>query len=342
MSAITDWENIPRQAITRAAQSAATVETIRDICAAAEPVPKLALYDLSENALCLVGIPDTLDNVVEKLRDIVPVTVKEAYSPTLRNLAETINLAPGTYHPLGIPNHPGALSSMLTGGLLGASAGYGVGWLAEKMLPGDWQRRRLRRTLALLGGAMGALPGGVEALMNHAAGRGVGANSLFPDARPVNDRPFPGLRTHPVPAVPSGLHEQLASVPAAGMPKLSDDAFDMTGFSAPGFNVNAFNQTVWQDARVADQISPPAQAALTGAVTAAAVNPYTGRMSPIVTPADMGRLAVGMGSGYVAGSLVGKALGFLMGMPPAAQDRLKNTGIWAGVAKAMLPVLFGG
>lgn len=104
-------------------------------------------------------------------------------------------------------------------------------------------------------------------------------------------------------------------------------------------DVSSFNDTVWNDPRVANRLNPPTQAMLTGFVTGAANLPGKRTSSDVVTPLDMGRMAVGMGSGYASGVLVGKALGALTGMPEPAQDRLKSVGLWAGIAKSLVPSL---
>ena len=51
---------------------------------------------------------------------------------------------------------------------------------------------------------------------------------------------------------------------------------------------------------------------------------------------------MGMGTGYMSGLLVGKALGAMMGMPKDTQDKLKTTGMWAGVIANIIPKAFGG
>ncbi len=81
------------------------------------------------------------------------------------------------------------------------------------------------------------------------------------------------------------------------------------------------------------------QAAASGVVTGAANLP--GKFnSSLVTPLDMGRMAAGMGSGYLSGMLVGKGLGLLFGLPPKVEDTLKRTGVWAGVVKTLIPKIF--
>jgi len=104
------------------------------------------------------------------------------------------------------------------------------------------------------------------------------------------------------------------------------------------FDAQDFNRTIWEDQRVASRLEGPTQAAASGLVTGAAHM----RGSPrLVSPADIGRLTAGMGSGYVAGAVVGKALGALLGMPQQTQDKLKQTGMWAGVVANLVPLAFG-
>jgi hypothetical protein len=50
---------------------------------------------------------------------------------------------------------PGPLTAGLASGMLGAGLGYGTGWVAEKLLPDHWKKKRLSRVMALLGGAAG-------------------------------------------------------------------------------------------------------------------------------------------------------------------------------------------
>ena len=50
---------------------------------------------------------------------------------------------------------------------------------------------------------------------------------------------------------------------------------------------------------------------------------------------------MGMGSGYVSGMLVGKALGALAGLKPHAQKQLQQAGTWAGFLTNVVPLAFG-
>jgi hypothetical protein len=118
-------------------------------------------------------------------------------------------------------------------------------------------------------------------------------------------------------------------------------AYGMTGMlGAPPIDVANFNDMIWGDPRVAEPLTPPQQAAASGMMMGAANLP--GKYSPrFVTPLDMGRMAAGMGSGYLSGMMVGKVLGLVLGMPQASQDKLKDSGMMAGLIANALPMIYG-
>lgn len=271
---------------------------------------------------------------------------KGAESPFLKELANLWQLRPAQPNDLISVNAAGPISSMLLGGLMGAGLGYGGGWLAERILPRRWQKGRLARTMAMAGGALGAAPGMIYGLGNVAAGNPFWKPTLeagyeFPERPPVPQRPmrapqspsdaFGDKWAYASPEVKKAC-EKLAEGPGMGL----------TGImGGPLVDVNEFNQVIWKDPRVARPLSPMQQAAATGLINSAANLPGK-RNTGWVTPMDMGRLAAGMGSGYVSGALVGKGLGLLMGMPEEQQEKLKNTGMWAGIVANMVPIAFGG
>lgn len=69
-----------------------------------------------------------------------------------------------------MPKH---LQGMLAGGVLGAGVGYGLGYLGEQLLPEDWHKGRLRKTLGAAGAALGAAPGVARMGINVASGHGM-------------------------------------------------------------------------------------------------------------------------------------------------------------------------
>lgn len=277
--------------------------------------------------------------------------VKVAYSPAFRRGGELLNFLPGEY-PGGIPNKPSPLAATLTSGLVGAGLGYGAGWLGEKALPHTWKRGRLRKTLALLGGAGLALPG--LAWMYSAYKRGVPLTENRDLNIPRPDQPgFPGppqqIR-HPtwddvLPKLP-GTWEELGE-----RYKNACDGFVKRAWGEPDFttmggsdnpfdvNIDTLGHTLWNLGTPA-----PLTATTLGAVYAASKMPDAGARPGMVTTRQTGMLGAALGGGvkgYATGWLAGKALGLLTGMPPETQTILKNTGAALGIVGAIAPRLLG-
>ena len=300
------------------------------------------LLELTQN-LKWKQVPDRAVAIFKKhSKQIAQEWIKEAESPTLHRLAQLMNITKGEY-PGGIPNAPSPLASMLVSGLAGAGIGYGLGWLGEKVLPRKWNRGNLRTTGALGGAALGASPGALWGLANALEGRQFNDNTLW-QSPPVKRKP----RIHH--ELADFLHFENNPYEVGGSKLASDvkdeirTSFDkvaaITGLGFDPIPVDEFNRVIWNDPRVANPLTPATRAAATGLVTGAANLPGK-RDARFVTPLDVGRMAAGMGSGYVSGALVGKALGVMMGMPDSTQEHLKNTGMWAGLVSNLVPIAFG-
>jgi hypothetical protein len=63
------------------------------------------------------------------------------------------------------------VAAMLATGVLGAGLGYGGASLASLFLPKSWDKKKFRRSGALLGGAIGAAPGAAESLKSLLIGQ---------------------------------------------------------------------------------------------------------------------------------------------------------------------------
>lgn len=308
------------------------------------------------------------DRVARLAQAYTPDQIKEAiekksFNP-LKEIGEAMQFFPGK--TFGIPSKPNPLVASLLGGLAGAGLGYGTGYLAEQLQPASWERGRTRRTFAAMGGMLGAAPGLSWALMNVNSGRPfwkgmvdsetVKPLEFGPETDPVSymryGSPYLGTPSQPIPKVKMPTPADTFDITRPGTPKIAAAVvefvtkqaqdFGTSGlFGAPPIDVNEFNRTVWQDPQVAGRLSLQQQAAASGMMTGAANLP--GKYSPrFVTPLDMGRMALGMGSGFLSGATVGRALGFLFGMPQESQDRLKQTGVIAGAIANALPIVFGG
>lgn len=277
-----------------------------------------------------------------RLLPMLAVKIAIKHGEQLRELAKQAaaggTFDPGVYLQLdkgqmfgSIPSQPQPLLAMLAGGLAGAGLGYGLGALGETVLPGSWQRRKLRRTLGLAGGLAGMSPGLAWGLTNLLAKRKFNDPHYAEGSREYKFEPWMDEAFGPVKASVDAALKAAAASPMA----------DMTGLNAmPVIDVNRWNQLIWNDPRVAIPLTPLQQTAASGLITGAASLPGK-PATRLVSPIDVGRMAAGMGSGYLSGVLVGKALGTLLGMPDDTQNRLRNTGAMAGLIANIVPLAMG-
>ena len=198
---------------------------------------------------------------------------------------------------------PSPLAAMLATGILGAGLGYGGAALVSKLLPDDWDKRKFRRSGLMVGGVLGAAPGALETTKSLLIGQ------------PVLD----------------GSHmdrQKTAATPLPHSPRYS---------TGPVIDSDTMMNTVWKSPMVGGRLTPKEQTLFTGAMIG------TQRIagSPLVTPSDMARLTAGMGVGYASGLVAGKVLGTLTGLPPKAQKTLADAGMYAGVVKSVLPMIYG-
>lgn len=294
--------------------------------------------------------------------------VKIAYSPTLRRAGELLNFFPGQY-PGGVPNSPSPLAAMLTSGLVGAGLGYGGGRLIGAALP-EGYGKKLGRTGAILGGALGAAPGAIwgatntlvdrkfndPSLLNAAAGsapdmtpRAINGNnqpfgrhsgnshSVLEDIRDAYQQapephPTPVLRKHSADEPQLSLRYRRACEKVAATFETPKLPFGVSG----DVNIDALGRTLW------DSGASPALAASTmSGVYAARQLPDSNARPGWVTGHQLGQLSANAAGDYATGLLVGAVLNRVAGTPHRASAF--GTGAAAlGVIGAVVPKLFGG
>jgi hypothetical protein len=252
------------------------------------------------------------------------ILVKAGGAP-LKPVAQALNM---TETPLNAMfGGPTPLASALSGGLIGAGLGYGGGFVADQVLPEKYFRKgRLRRVMALLGGAAGAAPGlawGASASQSNPEAPGVAA---FTHGWPMREQD----RDEQFRKVGSVGEAHAALMVLAGEKAAKWNSTGAADF--PPIEVDAFNQVVWGDHRTPLAV----RAATTGLTESASV--LTG--ADMVSPMDVGRIAVGMGTGWASGMLVGKTLGALAGLTPETQGKLQQAGMWAGILSNVVPMAF--
>jgi len=248
---------------------------------------------------------------------------------------------------------PNTLASTLASGLLGTGLGYGLGWLGEQFLPEEhFEPKKLRRTGAILGGLGLGLPslwwglrGGFgkhlpfqpdqipqpeEQVREPQLGREVRASAKLNWQQVRRDLQFwlkeASVKEGQFGAIGGLLAQQIGQLPGDPAPGFAGAAF------LPRLPVDAFNRLVQED-----PFTPPnIRAATTGLTTAAGISAN----SPFISPTDIARIGVGMGSGWLSGMVVGKALGALAGLKPESQKTLQRAGMWAGFLNNVVPIVF--
>jgi hypothetical protein len=229
------------------------------------------------------------------------IWIKSASDPILSTLASVTNFQPGSLNT-SIAG-PSPLAALLASGVLGAGVGYGVGSIAESVLPRrHFERGTLSRNAALLGAGIAASPSLLWALTNYQA-----------------DPQHAGTIRSLLSSWPHGQ--------AVGLDKTA--AIDQGLFASatlPTIPKDEFNRVVWQDNRTPLAI----RAATSGLVDAAA--DVSNR--DVLSPLDIARVTA---TGAVNGLIVGKTLGALAGLRPEAQNSLQQVGIWGSVLSAVVP-----
>lgn len=236
---------------------------------------------------------------------------------------------------------PNALTTALLAGALTAGLGYGTGWVAERLMPEKYMRRGpLKRNLAIAGGLLGGLGAGYAygkpMVVNH------GVRGLLMKA--PSDKPYPeppkGWGDLPIDSFDDEGAKLLESAASDLNVKFVPDelykkAFlNIAGTALPNFEKDEFNQMISRD-----PYTPMTIRAGTMGLIEAASQSKGG--TNLISPLDIARMAVGMGSGAVSGLLVGRTLGALAGLTPEAQTGLQRAGIMAGLLTNIVPKAFG-
>jgi hypothetical protein len=264
---------------------------------------------------------------------------------------------------------PSPLGAALASGLLGAGLGYGAGWLGEKVLPQEhFAPGALRRTGAVAGGLLGALPalwwgsiahrkspegGGWkawtkgwpfrpgDAAMSGDVGTGEWGSGTGEWGSGTGEF---GSGTGEV-SLKTAVAAAMALLPGNEAPAYFTKVADFPDFGElttgldmvdqiPSIPTSDFNQTVWNDPNTPYGI----RATTTGVVNAASMSRGGARM---ISPLDVARIGIGMGTGLASGLIVGKTLGALAGLRPESQRTLQQAGMWSGVLANVVPMIFG-
>lgn len=197
---------------------------------------------------------------------------------------------------------PRPVTNLLVGSALGSLGGWGLGRLAQEVLPERYfDKDKVKRRAMLMGAALGAAPAVWQGADNI---RQTGELSSVLDSWPQ------------------------AKAGADAWRKGGHDLFQ------PVIHRDQFNAAVWND-----PFTPPRlQGATAGMIESASA--IRGG-SDFVSPWDVARVAVGAGAGLVSGVIAGKALGLLAGLTPEGQKKIQDVGLWMGVIQSVVPRALG-
>ncbi|MDZ7345394.1 MAG: hypothetical protein ONA69_01220 [candidate division KSB1 bacterium] len=246
--------------------------------------------------------------------------------------------------PLLLPN---PLAAALAGSLLLGASGLGLGWLANKffkyMYPDDNEKPEphiFPRNLGLAGLLIGAAPGLIWGVTSQRARPDLGFKSwLSPWPFGPEDKGLVKNNSAPGDSVLSKIDSTgLVYSAAPEMAKAADWMPSTTGAmdlsTMPVIAKNNFGQVVWQD----ENTPLPLRAATLGVLEAAS---GAKGGSNWLSPMDIARVGLDMGTGYVTGLVAGRVLGALAGMSPSMQRRLQDIGMWSAAIGASVPRLLG-
>jgi hypothetical protein len=350
------WRDVPQEACRLAKKAAGPYQVIQDLMPSLPDIGAQVWYNPDEER-AFVGCSSDADSDKQAswyiaLRQVPGINEIEiqptlfAYPPSndpyihvkqaldakdvFQPLASAAQYEPNALNRLwGGPN---PLAATLGGGLLGAGLGYGGGWLAEQLLPEDkFEKGVLRKNTALLGGLLGASPGVWHGFDQTFRGPNPGWGAWL--------RPFPWNKEaeNRYSGIKEGLARDMPDATDLG-DRWPESANEAGGGYAPIIPVDQFGQVIWNDLRTqGGNTPPPLAAATTGLVQAASLSRGG---ADLISPADIARIGMGMGSGYLSGMFVGKTLGALAGLRPDAQRQLQQAGVWAGILSNVVPLAF--
>lgn len=354
------WRDVPQEACRLAKAAAGTYQVVQDLMPSLPEIAVRVWYNPDKETAYLSYSPDVdsekqaswyialkqvpgIETLTQGYLSGPPmhepyVRIKEALDnkDLFQPIASAAQFQPNMLNKLwGGPN---PLAATIGGGLLGAGVGYGGGWLAEQFLPEEqFERGKLRKTTALLGGLAGAVPGLWHGFDQQFRGPNPGIGAWT--------RTFPWHNKEGQATVHSRFHYIRESVEKE-IPTLACElneqwekaAFEAGGDFTPTIPVDQFGRTIWNDLRTqGGYTSPGLAAATTGLMQAASLSQGGANL---ISPMDVARIGIGIGSGYLSGMLVGKTLGALAGLRPAAQQQLQQTGVWAGILSNTVPLAF--
>lgn len=216
---------------------------------------------------------------------------------------------------------PSPVSNGIVSALLGAGGGYALGKGMEAILPEQYfETKKLGKRFAVagaLGGAALAAPQAVARLS---------LNKKY-------DKNY-----HWLPSLFQGIEQQ----PFAEALKKQSSLFGWEGMGEP-IPVDRFNRAIWNDTFNGSHSSNSTASAPTAAMASGLVTGIQQMYgnTPILTPRHFVSGLVAAGTDLVTANVVGRTLGALGILTPAAQSKIQEMGLWSGMMRGVTQSIFG-
>lgn len=399
MGALEAWKQVPVLVKARLKEASAIQRSVTRV---AKVLPKLSsgygavYWNPDEKSVwAVVGDSDTeqdiqrIHNALKSIAGVQNVRVESEYGPYkdpawIRiKRASALTWLNTPYQLAGsLTGGPSPLSNSIVSGLLGSGAGYTVGTLAENLMPeGYLEEGRLRKNLALAGGAIGAaahIPAGLAnmAINQKATGNPDIRRSFMQgdDAQQMSPNELDWMHHYNGGQYKRSVDQalRLASKhlpdPDARFRQASElfvkNANDSGLYGTDevplrGIPVDAFNNAIWNDVHNGAHSS---QSNIYGTRDPRGDNTDTMHTPPMHAAAAVGLVSgiqqmhgnpsllspkhfisglAGAGVDMATARVAGGVLGALGGLTPTAQQQLQQMGLWSGMIRGVTSSVLG-
>jgi len=397
LSELAPWKQVPELVRTRYKEASAIQ---RDVTRLVKALPAMAsgyghvYWNPKEKSLWgVVGDSDEVqdvqrfENALNAVHGVANVRVESEHGPFddpnwIRiKRSSALSWLNEPYRVAGsLLSGPSPLSNSIVSGLLGSGAGYTVGTVAENMLPERYvERGKLRRNLAMLGGAAGVAAHVPAAMANAQMNRkatgdphwqrsimGSDADQqLAPNESDWQNHYQAGHFKQSV-AARLELAKKHLPIPAESTLRMIEEfTKKASGYMTMDSDVlrpvpvDAFNNAIWNDVHngVHSSQSNPygtrspygdnSESFRTPAINAAAaVGLVTGVQqmyggSSVLSPKHFVKGLAAAGVDAATAHIAGGVLGALGGLTPEAQQQLQQMGLWSGMIRGVTSSVLG-
>lgn len=317
-SANANWESVPKLVKLRYKRAAAVAKLLEPFDCAAfwHPTRRHVLVKLANSELMP---PTKLPGLSVEFVSWLPEDQADYIQVKTASALGWLNAPYDWAGRLG--GGPSPVSNGIVSALLGAGGGYALGKGLEAVLPEQYfDTRKLGKRLAVAGAA-----GGAALAIPQAAAR-LSLNQKY-------DKNY-----HWLPSLFQGIEQQPFAKNLAKQASLSG----WEGMNEP-IPVDRFNRAIWNDTFNGQHSSNSTAAATTAAMASGLVTGIQQMYgnTPILTPRHFVTGLMAAGTDLITANVVGRTLGALGILTPAAQSKVQEMGLWGGMMRGVTQSIFG-